>query len=95
MGLNCYFPHAKYFGDCDIGYLPLKTRPSLQELEGARLCLLKLWELCHILPIVRRQVAVNSLYKWSEDEDGMVDDVIEKENIYYLMFQWQQCLGMG
>ena len=28
-GLNCYFPHEKYFGDCDIGYLPLKTHPGV------------------------------------------------------------------
>ena len=73
----------------------MKTSPSLQELEGYHFCCLTLGEVCHILPIVRRQVAVNSLYKWSEDEDGMVDDVIEKENIYYLMFQCQKRLGMG
>ena len=82
MGFNCYLPHEKYFGDCDIGYLPLKTRPNLQELEGAHLCCLTLGEVCQILPSVRRQGAVIGLYKWPEDTYGMVDNMIEKEKLY-------------
>ena len=95
MGLNCYSPHAKYFGDYYIGYLPLKTRTILQELEVSILCCLELGEVCQILTRVRRQGHVRGLYKWLEDKDIMVDDVIEKENIYYLMFRWRKCLGMG
>ena len=77
MGLNCYFPHAKSFGDFDIGYLILKNRPNLQEVEGAHFCRLVLGG-GQILPIVIFQGAVSGLYKWSEDEDGVVYDVTEK-----------------
>ena len=38
VGLNCYFLHEKSYWDYDIGYLPLKPPPSLQEVEGAPLC---------------------------------------------------------
>ena len=76
MVLNCYFPHAKYFGDCGIGYVPLKTRPSLKEVEGSYLCRLTMEEVCQILPSVRLQGDVSGLQKWSEAEDGIVDDVL-------------------
>ena len=78
MGLNRYLPHAKSFGGCDIGYLLLKNRPNLQEVEGAHFCRLILGGGGQILPIVIFQGAVSGLYKWSEDEDGVVYDVTEK-----------------
>ena len=46
---------------CDIGYIPLKTRLSLQEVEGSHLCCIKLGQVCQILPSVSRQGAVKGL----------------------------------
>ena len=64
----------------------MKTRQSLQEVEGDHLCCLTLREVCQILPRARRQGDISGLYKWSEDEYGMVDDVKEKEKNTALCF---------
>ena len=87
MELNYYFPHAKSSADFDIGYIPLDYCPRLQEVEGLKKFPITMGGgRCQIFPIMRRQGAVRGLYKWYEEEDGLVDGMIEKEKLYYLMF---------
>ena len=55
-------------------------------MEVAHFFGLTLGEVCQILLIARRQGYSRGLYKWSEDDGGMVDDVTEKRKDTTLCF---------